>query len=242
MHGRGNSLFLVSIPKFAPPDAYDYHQPLPMPDPEAPEQDFGNCSICMEPIVVAQGTSSTSDKHPHATESSTPLGAAASGVGHVGSKVMSMNIRRTYALAPCHHLFHTECLSQWLAIKVSSGHSAASTSTATNAHRYRTLARFVRGVCHHYRAQFCIIRHVSIEHSVSSCTFHIISSINSIVGVSTGMKQQHLPSSGALSIHLRLFCRRGPLILLLKLGGECVDLLVLMRESDGIQEGPQVVS
>lgn len=125
MSGAGTDGFTSILAQFAPPDAYDYHQPLPLPDPEAPEQDFGNCSICMEPIIVAQGASTAGDKHQHPAESSTPLGAAASGVGHVGSKVMNMNLRRTYALAPCHHLFHTECLSQWLAIKVSSSFNKA---------------------------------------------------------------------------------------------------------------------
>jgi hypothetical protein len=166
-----------------------------MPDPEAPEQDFGNCSICMEPIVVAQGASSTGDKHQHATESVTPLGAAASGVGHVGSKVMNMNLRRTYALAPCHHLFHTECLSQWLAIKVGFSLNAAFISNTTDAHRYRTLVRFVRGACHHYKRNSSIFRHVSIEHIVSSCTFRIISSISSVVGIFIVTKQQQLPLS-----------------------------------------------
>lgn len=110
--------------QFAPPAAYDYHQPLPTPDPEAPEQDFGNCSICMEPIIVSQLASGSGDKHIHTDESSVPSIAAVSGVGHVGSKVMNMNLRRTYALAPCHHLFHTECLSQWLSIKVCSAEIA----------------------------------------------------------------------------------------------------------------------
>ncbi|KAJ9101236.1 hypothetical protein QFC21_003455 [Naganishia friedmannii] len=112
----GPAFFLPA--RFAPPDAYDYHQPLPMPDSEAPEQDFGNCSICMEPIMVSQIPSASGDhKHAHSGETSTPLAAAASGVGTVGTRVMNINLRRTYALAPCHHLFHTECLSQWLAIK-----------------------------------------------------------------------------------------------------------------------------
>lgn len=33
--------------------------------------------------------------------------------------LLGMNRRRSYAVAPCHHLFHTKCLAQWLAIKVS---------------------------------------------------------------------------------------------------------------------------
>lgn len=39
----------------------------------------------------------------------------------VGSAVT----RKSYSLAPCSHLFHTECLEKWLAIKVCSlmGHA-----------------------------------------------------------------------------------------------------------------------
>jgi len=38
--------------------------------------------------------------------------------GPSGEVLLGINPRRGYALAPCHHLFHTKCLSQWLAIKV----------------------------------------------------------------------------------------------------------------------------
>jgi hypothetical protein len=85
----------------APEDAYNYHQLIPMPDPENPSQpqDFGTCSICMEEVVV----------HPPAlSAAATPEGA-----------LVGLNARRAYALAPCHHLFHTDCLSQWMAVKVS---------------------------------------------------------------------------------------------------------------------------
>lgn len=35
------------------------------------------------------------------------------------SEAMSLplNARKSYAVAPCHHLFHTKCLQQWMAIK-----------------------------------------------------------------------------------------------------------------------------
>ncbi|KAI0793636.1 hypothetical protein C8Q74DRAFT_1243576 [Fomes fomentarius] len=32
--------------------SYDYHPPLPLPDPEAPDQTLGDCAICMDAIVV----------------------------------------------------------------------------------------------------------------------------------------------------------------------------------------------
>lgn len=34
------------------------------------------------------------------------------------SALLAINARRAYAVAPCHHLFHTKCLQQWMTIKV----------------------------------------------------------------------------------------------------------------------------
>ncbi|KZV98735.1 hypothetical protein EXIGLDRAFT_727063 [Exidia glandulosa HHB12029] len=73
-------------------DAYDYHPLLPQPDSEAPEQSLGDCSICMDAILLEND----------AAKSSLLAGAA---------------VKRSYALAPCHHLFHTQCLERWLDIK-----------------------------------------------------------------------------------------------------------------------------
>jgi hypothetical protein len=67
----------------------------------------------MEPIVVHL------QPDQHGASGKASGGPGSSTVGAVGSKVLSMQMRRTYALAPCHHMFHTACLSQWLAVKVS---------------------------------------------------------------------------------------------------------------------------
>ena len=85
-----------SLPKrFAPAESYNYHPLMPPIDPENPSSDTEKvCSICMEEVDTRPGPS--------------------------GEVLLGMNPRRAYALAPCHHLFHTKCLSQWLAIKVSS--------------------------------------------------------------------------------------------------------------------------
>jgi hypothetical protein len=40
--------------------------------------------------------------------------------------LLGMSRRRSYAVAPCHHLFHTKCLAQWLAIKVDLYHLLSS--------------------------------------------------------------------------------------------------------------------
>ena len=86
------------LPKsMQPPESYNYHPYIPPADPENPASEGGEektCSICMEEV-------NTSPAGP--TETILGLGGQ----------------RRSYAVAPCHHLFHTKCLSQWLAIKVS---------------------------------------------------------------------------------------------------------------------------
>jgi hypothetical protein len=105
--------------QFAPPPPYDYHQPLPIGDSESGQQDFGNCSICMEPILVNQIGGSHNSDNKQSLDDKSALASTATNMGAVGSRVMNINFRRTYALAPCHHLFHTDCLSQWMAIKVS---------------------------------------------------------------------------------------------------------------------------
>lgn len=93
------------LPKsLAPPEAYDYHQPLPLSDPERPAEDFGSCSICMEHIIVHHVPEPSTDKSHQET----------TGLESVGHKIININLRNAYALAPCHHLFHTNCLRQWM--------------------------------------------------------------------------------------------------------------------------------
>lgn len=85
-----------------PADTYNYHPLLPSAsskdaDPEAQadmalSSEERTCSICMEEVDTSPGPSS--------------------------EVLLGMNRRRSYAVAPCHHLFHTKCLAQWLAIKV----------------------------------------------------------------------------------------------------------------------------
>ncbi|EJD48179.1 hypothetical protein AURDEDRAFT_183534 [Auricularia subglabra TFB-10046 SS5] len=77
-------------------DVYDYHPPLPMPDAEAPETSLGDCAICMDTILALPDDATTRVK---------------SGL------LAGASVKRHYALAPCNHLFHTECLERWLAIK-----------------------------------------------------------------------------------------------------------------------------
>ncbi|KAH9928798.1 hypothetical protein B0H21DRAFT_814236 [Amylocystis lapponica] len=83
---------------------YDYHPPLPLPDPEAPEQTLGDCAICMDAITVEPAL------RAHRRAKSGDGEGLARRLGAVGA-------RKSYSLAPCHHLFHTACLERWLAIK-----------------------------------------------------------------------------------------------------------------------------
>ncbi|KAI0666870.1 hypothetical protein C8Q78DRAFT_1057520 [Trametes maxima] len=98
------------LPKrMSPAQTYDYHPPLPLPDPEAPEQTLGDCAICMDAILVdpsLQRRSKSTDVKERPV-----LGRAGGILGKVGGA------RKSYSLAPCHHLFHTACLERWLAIK-----------------------------------------------------------------------------------------------------------------------------
>lgn len=95
----------------------------------------------MEPIIV--------HLNPQTPSSASGQGAAShapSAVGTVGSKVLSMQIRRTYALAPCHHMFHTACLAQWLAVKVS--RMCIRSLQMLTSSIDRMYALFVNGHCH----------------------------------------------------------------------------------------------
>jgi len=177
----------MTIYQFAPPPPYDYHQPLPVGDSESGRQDFGDCSICMEPILVNHVSAPYGSDDKRSLDDKSALAATATNMGAVGSRVMNINFRRTYALAPCHHLFHTDCLNQWMAIKVGRSSNMAR-RRYTDPLCYRTLVRFAKGVCPHYEpvyqsctpqerhciiyASACLIEHVMdirrvIDHSLS---------------------------------------------------------------------------
>jgi len=83
---------------------YDYHPAIPLPDPEAPEQSLGDCSICMDAIIVDPSLIQKGDDEKEQLL----------GLGRWGQ---AASMRKSYSLAPCHHLFHTACLERWLAIK-----------------------------------------------------------------------------------------------------------------------------
>ncbi|KAF9531755.1 hypothetical protein CPB83DRAFT_84315 [Crepidotus variabilis] len=116
----GPTFFLPQ--RYAESKAYDYHPPIPVPDSESPEQSLGDCGICMDAILVDPSLRhhrrSVDSKEYH-DEKGTTL-STTTGVGGVFNAMQMRgrsNARRSYSLAPCSHLFHTECLEKWLAIK-----------------------------------------------------------------------------------------------------------------------------
>jgi len=78
-----------------------------LPDPESPDRSLGDCAICMDAIIV--------DPHGGEKGSSTSKEAAWAGTveGHSGgifnvvhrNVVGTASMRKSYSLAPCHHLF-----------------------------------------------------------------------------------------------------------------------------------------
>lgn len=90
-------------PQFIKAQPYDYHPPMPLPDPESPEQALGDCAICMDAIVLegSQRRRKSADEwgdHSIASGGGGLLNAVQMGVGASGG-------RKNYSLAPCHHLF-----------------------------------------------------------------------------------------------------------------------------------------
>ncbi|KAK7683355.1 hypothetical protein QCA50_013617 [Cerrena zonata] len=102
----GPRFFLPS--QMARPTGYDYHPPIPLPDPEAPEQSLGDCAICMDAIEVDASLRQRSGADDEKGNG---------GFGRSGALWAQASVRKSYSLAPCHHLFHTACLERWLAIK-----------------------------------------------------------------------------------------------------------------------------
>ena len=75
-------------------ETYDYHPPMPLPDPEAPEQSLGDCAICMDAIVVDPMLRQHNDEKSEGHSLSRRTGS-----------LLAQGARKSYSLAPCHHLF-----------------------------------------------------------------------------------------------------------------------------------------
>jgi hypothetical protein len=115
-----DAILTISLPaSYQPAESYNYHPIFPSPDIETgyiasdaksgssgdinvnmQSPDDNTCSICME----------------HVDTSSVSSGLAGEALAGLG--LGNLDKRRSYALAPCGHLFHTACLAQWMAVKV----------------------------------------------------------------------------------------------------------------------------
>ncbi|KAF9453591.1 hypothetical protein P691DRAFT_658228 [Macrolepiota fuliginosa MF-IS2] len=128
----GPSFFLPS--RYRAVKTHDYHPSMPLPDSEAPEKSLGDCSICMDAIYVDPSVRLQEELRETEKEKGKGKGRVGEADGGTGLQkdtiasasrffgVLRMGAggshrRREYSLAPCHHLFHTECLEKWLAIK-----------------------------------------------------------------------------------------------------------------------------
>lgn len=80
-------------------ETYNYHPLIPLPDPEAPEQSLGDCAICMDAILVDPALRQRPDEK-------------GDGLARRTGSLFVQSARKSYSLAPCHHLFHTACLER----------------------------------------------------------------------------------------------------------------------------------
>jgi len=89
---------------------------MPLPDSESPEKSLGDCAICMDTIVL-DTTAHRRSKSADERREQGIVNAGGSLLNAVQIGVNASGAKKNYSLAPCHHLFHTECLERWLAIK-----------------------------------------------------------------------------------------------------------------------------
>jgi hypothetical protein len=84
---------------------------MPLPDFESPEQSLGDCAICMEDIIITSPLRRRS-KSLDARGDWEEKGSSAAGRKGKGGLLNAMHMgvggvtaRKSYSLAPCHHLF-----------------------------------------------------------------------------------------------------------------------------------------
>lgn len=93
---------ILTVSQFAKAKTYDYHPPMPVPDSEAPEQSLGDCSICMDAILI--------ESPNNLGEKGQAIDGTGAGSGGFFSAVQrgvagAAGAKKSYSLAPCHHLF-----------------------------------------------------------------------------------------------------------------------------------------
>ena len=93
--------------QFVAVKTYDYHPPMRLADSESPDRSLGDCAICMDAIIVDPPVG---EKGYSTSKDAAWTGAVeghSDGIFNVVHRnvVGSANMRKSYSLAPCHHLF-----------------------------------------------------------------------------------------------------------------------------------------
>lgn len=86
------------LPQALQPPKYDYHRPVS----RAILDNTPECVICMLPLT---------DPSPYARDSNAGRGPAVAPQQLEAGQALDP---ARYMLTPCNHLFHTECLTQWM--------------------------------------------------------------------------------------------------------------------------------
>jgi hypothetical protein len=107
---------LIVAAQYKAVKTYDYHPPMRLPDSESPDRSLGDCSICMDAIMV---DSPAGEKGISASKETPWAGAGESQSGGIlnvvhRNVVGAASIRKTYSLAPCHHLFVSFDFGRWV--------------------------------------------------------------------------------------------------------------------------------
>lgn len=86
---------------------YDYHPPMRLPDSESPDRSLGDCAICMDAITVDPPAGEKETSMSKDTAWTGAIEGHPSGIFSVVHRnvVGAANMRKSYSLAPCHHLF-----------------------------------------------------------------------------------------------------------------------------------------
>jgi len=82
-----------------------------LPDPESPDRSLGDCAICMDAITV---DSPAGEKGASPAKEAAWAGTAEGQSGGIldavhRNVVGTASMRKSYSLAPCHHLFVSLC-------------------------------------------------------------------------------------------------------------------------------------
>ena len=103
---RVHHLLTVGL-QFTTVKTYDYHPPMPLPDSESPDRSLGDCAICMDAIIVDPPAGERGSSASKEAAWAGSIESHSGGILNVVHRnvVGAANMRKSYSLAPCHHLF-----------------------------------------------------------------------------------------------------------------------------------------